>query len=68
MSGLRACLRCALIKTFEQFHHDGCENCDFLSMEGNTERINQASICLFLYEVVVLKFNFLSVPHPTSKV
>ena len=24
---LRACLRCHLVKTEEQFQHDGCDNC-----------------------------------------
>eukprot|EP00245_Coleochaete_scutata_P007911 TRINITY_DN23723_c0_g1_i1.p1 TRINITY_DN23723_c0_g1~~TRINITY_DN23723_c0_g1_i1.p1 ORF type:complete len:114 (-),score=16.37 TRINITY_DN23723_c0_g1_i1:262-603(-) len=36
---LRACLRCMLLKTFEQFREIGCENCPFFEMEGEKERI-----------------------------
>ncbi|KAJ1422375.1 putative transcription protein [Ochromonadaceae sp. CCMP2298] len=44
---LRACLRCSLIKTFEQFVDRGCENCDFLEMEGNTMRVHQCTSACF---------------------
>ncbi|KQK15238.1 transcription elongation factor SPT4 homolog 1 [Brachypodium distachyon] len=30
---LRACLRCRLVKTFDQFRENGCENCPFLEMD-----------------------------------
>jgi hypothetical protein len=63
---LRACLRCSLIKTFEQvtvkfrstlsriltrcinvfgtqFNDKGCENCEFIDMEGNKGRIEEVS-------------------------
>jgi hypothetical protein len=58
--GLRACLRCSLVKTFEQvslsikfvfkfdaitfcvqFLDRGCDNCEFLGMEGNTDRAQE---------------------------
>ena len=32
MRGIRACKRCGLLKTLEQFINDGCENCPFLEM------------------------------------
>ncbi|XP_065202250.1 transcription elongation factor SPT4 [Planococcus citri] len=36
----RACLVCSLIKSFEQFEFDGCDNCDeFLRMKNNRENI-----------------------------
>nr|SVE70854.1 EOG090X0NWO [Daphnia similis]SVE71485.1 EOG090X0NWO [Daphnia similis]SVE72118.1 EOG090X0NWO [Daphnia similis]SVE72744.1 EOG090X0NWO [Daphnia similis] len=36
----RACLVCSLIKTFEQFEFDGCDNCDeFLRMKNNKDNI-----------------------------
>lgn len=28
LKNLRACLLCGIIKTFEQFELDGCDNCD----------------------------------------
>ena len=31
---LRACLLCSLVKTFDQFEMDGCDNCDsFLQLK-----------------------------------
>jgi transcription elongation factor SPT4 len=41
--GLRACLRCSLIKNFDQFYNNGCENCEPLGMEGNTTRIHEVT-------------------------
>ncbi|CAH1405418.1 unnamed protein product [Nezara viridula] len=36
----RACLVCSLIKSFEQFEFDGCDNCDeFLRMKNNRENV-----------------------------
>ena len=29
---IRACKRCGILKTFDQFMNDGCENCPFLDM------------------------------------
>ncbi|CAG0913679.1 unnamed protein product [Notodromas monacha] len=37
---LRACLVCSLIKTMEQFEHDGCDNCDaYLRMKSNRDNV-----------------------------
>ncbi|EOA21640.1 hypothetical protein CARUB_v10002059mg [Capsella rubella] len=36
---LRACLRCRLVKTYDQFRDSGCENCPFFKMEDDHERI-----------------------------
>ena len=32
--GIRACKRCGIIKTLDQFVNEGCENCPFLDMVG----------------------------------
>jgi Spt4/RpoE2 zinc finger len=32
MRGIRACKRCGILKTLDQFLQDGCENCPFLDM------------------------------------
>ena len=32
LKGLRACMRCGIIKTSDQFLEQGCENCPFLDM------------------------------------
>ncbi|KAH9612460.1 hypothetical protein KSS87_023524 [Heliosperma pusillum] len=36
---LRACLRCRLVKTYDQFRESGCENCPFFSLESDNERV-----------------------------
>nr|CAB3458660.1 unnamed protein product [Digitaria exilis] len=36
---LRACLRCRLVKTYDQFRENGCENCPFLEMERENENV-----------------------------
>ncbi|GAU35166.1 hypothetical protein TSUD_217990 [Trifolium subterraneum] len=36
---LRACLRCRLVKTYDQFRESGCENCPFLQMDEDQERV-----------------------------
>ncbi|CAA0839369.1 Transcription elongation factor SPT4 homolog 2 [Striga hermonthica] len=36
---LRACLRCRLVKTYDQFRASGCENCPFFQMEEDHERV-----------------------------
>lgn len=32
LRGIRACKRCGILKTLDQFLNDGCENCPFLDM------------------------------------
>lgn len=32
LRGIRACKRCGLLKTLDQFINEGCENCPFLDM------------------------------------
>ncbi|KAH9628821.1 hypothetical protein HF086_004981 [Spodoptera exigua] len=40
LRGLRACLVCSLIKTFDQFEYDGCDNCDeFLRLKNNKDNV-----------------------------
>lgn len=42
-SGLRACLRCRLVKTYDQFRESGCENCPFFNMDKDHERVNDCT-------------------------
>eukprot|EP00958_Prasinococcus_capsulatus_P017841 scaffold2045_cov404-Prasinococcus_capsulatus_cf.AAC.34 len=37
--GLRCCINCKLVKTLQQFLEEGCENCAFLGIEGDRERM-----------------------------
>ncbi|KAL6572468.1 hypothetical protein OROMI_013426 [Orobanche minor] len=37
--GLRACRRCRLVKTYDQFRASGCENCAFFQMKDDHDRV-----------------------------
>ncbi|XP_028141991.2 transcription elongation factor SPT4-like [Diabrotica virgifera virgifera] len=40
LRGLRACLVCSLIKSFDQFEKEGCENCEeFLRMKNSHDNV-----------------------------
>jgi len=41
--GLRACLVCGLVKTQKQFEDNGCENCTFLNLTGDKERVQDCT-------------------------
>ncbi|GMH78571.1 hypothetical protein TrVE_jg1841 [Triparma verrucosa] len=43
LQGMRACKRCGLIKTFQQFYDIGCENCPFLEMEEDQTRVTDCT-------------------------
>jgi hypothetical protein len=43
LTGLRACLRCSLIKEYGQFYDQGCENCEALQLGGNRAMIDSVS-------------------------
>ncbi|CAL1547958.1 unnamed protein product [Lymnaea stagnalis] len=48
MRNLRACLLCSLVKTFEQFELDGCENCEeFLHMKNNRDAVYECTSANF---------------------
>eukprot|EP01097_Dermamoeba_algensis_P001263 TRINITY_DN1483_c0_g1_i1.p1 TRINITY_DN1483_c0_g1~~TRINITY_DN1483_c0_g1_i1.p1 ORF type:complete len:120 (-),score=13.48 TRINITY_DN1483_c0_g1_i1:245-604(-) len=40
---LRACLFCGLVKNDSQFKENGCENCPFLHLKGDNERIERCT-------------------------
>uniref|UniRef100_T1JM37 Transcription elongation factor SPT4 n=1 Tax=Strigamia maritima TaxID=126957 RepID=T1JM37_STRMM len=40
LRNLRACLLCSMVKTFEQFEFDGCDNCEeYLGIKGNRDLV-----------------------------
>lgn len=40
LRGLRACLVCSLVKSFDQFEADGCDNCEeFLQCKKNKDNV-----------------------------
>jgi transcription elongation factor SPT4 len=50
---IRACKRCGLLKSQEQFYEDGCENCVFLGMADNMERVNRCTTAFYDGHVAV---------------
>lgn len=54
LKGVRACMRCGIVKTFDQFLEHGCENCPFLNMEGEFQRVNQCTTAFFEGQVAVM--------------
>ncbi|CAB9505356.1 Transcription elongation factor SPT4 [Seminavis robusta] len=45
--GIRACKRCGLLKTLDQFINEGCENCPFLDMVDNHERTSMCTTAFY---------------------
>ncbi|KAF9597399.1 hypothetical protein IFM89_017745, partial [Coptis chinensis] len=44
---LRACLRCRLVKTYDQFRESGCENCPFFDMDKEHEVVGDCTTSNF---------------------
>jgi transcription elongation factor SPT4 len=40
---IRACKRCGLLKTREQFYDEGCENCPFLYIAENMSQVERCT-------------------------
>jgi transcription elongation factor SPT4 len=51
---IRACKRCGILKSQEQFYEDGCENCPFLDMTDNMERVNSCTTAFYDGHVAVM--------------
>ncbi|KAK2166709.1 hypothetical protein NP493_1293g01031 [Ridgeia piscesae] len=48
LRNLRACLLCSLIKSFDQFEYDGCENCEeYLHMKKNRDAVYECTSSSF---------------------
>eukprot|EP00522_Entomoneis_paludosa_P018270 CAMPEP_0172451824 /NCGR_PEP_ID=MMETSP1065-20121228/9693_1 /TAXON_ID=265537 /ORGANISM="Amphiprora paludosa, Strain CCMP125" /LENGTH=134 /DNA_ID=CAMNT_0013203795 /DNA_START=17 /DNA_END=421 /DNA_ORIENTATION=- len=46
LKAMRACKRCGILKTFNQFVDQGCENCPFLGMD-DTRQVNRCTTPFF---------------------
>ncbi|KAL5732090.1 hypothetical protein ACHQM5_004747 [Ranunculus cassubicifolius] len=51
---LRACLRCKLVKTYNQFSESGCENCPFFNMDKDNEIVGDCTTSNFTGIISVL--------------
>eukprot|EP00611_Tribonema_gayanum_P012096 TRINITY_DN2263_c0_g1_i3.p2 TRINITY_DN2263_c0_g1~~TRINITY_DN2263_c0_g1_i3.p2 ORF type:complete len:132 (-),score=43.75 TRINITY_DN2263_c0_g1_i3:27-422(-) len=54
LKALRACKRCALVKTLTQFTEQGCENCPFLRIEESAERVHECTSSYFSGMIAML--------------
>ena len=55
MKGHRACLRCGLVKCFDQFYAEGCENCPFLELAERQDRVQSCTTSNFEGTVAMMK-------------
>ena len=55
MKGHRACLRCGLVKCFDQFYAEGCENCPFLELAERQDRVQSCTTSNFEGMVAMMK-------------
>mmetsp|Transcript_18357 Transcript_18357/g.30458 ORF Transcript_18357/g.30458 Transcript_18357/m.30458 type:complete len:143 (+) Transcript_18357:148-576(+) len=54
MRGIRACKRCGLLKTLDQFLDEGCDNCPFLDMADNPDRANACTSAFYEGQAAVM--------------
>ena len=47
MREARACMTCSLVKTFSQFYDTGCDNCPFLQLTENRQRVSECTSAYF---------------------
>ncbi len=44
LRNLRACLLCSMVKSFDQFEQDGCDNCErYLSMKHDRDKVYECT-------------------------
>jgi transcription elongation factor SPT4 len=51
---IRACKRCGLLKAQGQFYDEGCENCPFLDMADNMERVNSCTTAFYEGQAAIM--------------
>ena len=54
LRGIRACKRCGILKTLDQFINDGCENCPFLEMVDNQDRCSMCTTAFFEGQAAIM--------------
>ena len=54
MKTIRACKRCGMLKSQGQFYEEGCENCPFLDLADNMERVNSCTTAFFEGEAAIM--------------
>mmetsp|Transcript_22111 Transcript_22111/g.30763 ORF Transcript_22111/g.30763 Transcript_22111/m.30763 type:complete len:134 (-) Transcript_22111:80-481(-) len=54
LRGIRACKRCGILKTLDQFINEGCENCPFLNLEDNHDKCNSCTTAFFEGQAAIM--------------
>jgi transcription elongation factor SPT4 len=54
LRSIRACKRCGLLKTLEQFYEDGCENCPFLTMGDDADKVSRCTTAFFEGQAAIM--------------
>ncbi|EEC48616.1 predicted protein [Phaeodactylum tricornutum CCAP 1055/1] len=54
LKAVRACKRCGILKTPEQFLDDGCENCPFLHMADDMQQVNKCTTAFYEGQAAVM--------------
>uniref|UniRef100_A0A914VEF2 Transcription elongation factor SPT4 n=1 Tax=Plectus sambesii TaxID=2011161 RepID=A0A914VEF2_9BILA len=48
LRNLRACLLCSMVKSFDQFESDGCDNCErYLGLKGDRDKVYECTSANF---------------------
>ena len=47
MRETRACMTCSLVKQYSHFSENGCDNCPFLQMRENRQRVSDCTSAFF---------------------
>lgn len=47
VKGIRACKRCGILKTTQQFMEQGCENCPFLNLADDIVQVNKCTTAFY---------------------
>lgn len=54
-AGQRSCLRCGLIKNYNQFYENGCDNCQFLELQERTDRVDTCTTADFAGMIAMVR-------------
>jgi hypothetical protein len=60
IKGIRACKRCGILKTLDQFINAGCENCPFLEMVSVVNNTSSWQWCNYVIQMIAHH-----IPYPT---
>lgn len=54
LKSIRACKRCGLLKTLDQFFEEGCENCPFFDMQDDADKVSRCTTAFFEGQAAIM--------------